>query len=160
MNNEQKMSPLVLVLVAAQFDEEFVVSCICRLRSKNIETLLVSLYAGPVIGLRSLWLRPDRHLADLETGNARQARILVLPGPDECAMKLLLNPRVQALIETTIESGGCVAAVSAKTRDLLIRGGLLTRQEGDDGFLFQGDLTAVAFIDQLAARAEFLSEGV
>jgi hypothetical protein len=154
MNDKQKMVPVVLILVAAQCDEEFVVGCFSRLRQKNIETLLVGLYAGPVIGLRGLWLRPDRHLADMEKElTGQQSRMLVLPGPDECALKLLLNPRVHELVEMTLAKGGLVAAVTPKTRDLLVRSGLVASES--ESVLLQGRLDAAEFIERLAAQMEF-----
>jgi protein deglycase len=149
----------VLILIAAQCDEEFVVRCVCQIRQKGISAALVGLYPGPITGAHGVWLRPDLNLADMElTLHNRAPCILVLPGPHECTMKLLFNPRVHELIEATFQAGGLVAAVSPKTRELLARSGLAVPEEGANGFLFQEHLTAGEFIDHLVMHMEFLSE--
>jgi hypothetical protein len=149
----------VLILVAAQCDEEFVVRCLCQIRQKGIDVALVGLYPGPVTGAHGVWLRPDMNLADIELALDYGAPgMLILPGPHECTMKLLFNPRVHQLIEATFRDGGQVAAVSSKTRDLLARSGLATPEEGENGFIFQGQLTAGEFIERLAIEAELRSE--
>jgi hypothetical protein len=159
VQKQAKLSP-VLILVASQFDEEFVVRCVCQMRQKNIEVLLVGLYPGPVIGTHGVWLRPDCSLADIETMSDYQlVPMLILPGPQDCTMKLLFNPRVHELIEMTFKDEGCVAAVSTKTRDLLMRSGLAV-PENEHCFLFQGYRKTGEFVKQLVTQMGFLSERI
>jgi hypothetical protein len=144
----------VLILIAAQCDEEFAVRCVCQIRQKGISAALVGLHPGPITGAHGIWLRPDLNLADIEvTIITHSPPILVLPGPYECTMKLLFNPRVHELIEATLGGGGQVAAVSPKIRDLLVRSGLTVPEEDKNRFIFQEWLTAGEFIDQLVSWA-------
>ena len=144
--------PLVLLLVTAQCDEEFVVRCLCQMRQKNINVWLVGLYPGPVVGINAVWLRPDESLADVDSIlQGESPRLLILSGPDHCTLQLLLNPRVSDLIETTLQDGGCVAASSAKTEEILRRSGLVLA-ERDPCFLFQDHRPMAIFIDQLLAQ--------
>lgn len=147
------MSPLVLILVTAQCDEEFVVRCLCQMRQQSIDVRLVGLYAGLLTGINGVWLRPDESLADVDAVLQGQVpRLLILSGPDHCTLQLLLNPRVSELIETTLQDGGCVAATSAKTEKLLRRSGLVLA-ESDPCFLFQDHRPLATFIEQLLAQA-------
>ncbi len=156
MAQKQERSPLVLLLLASQCDEAFVVRCICQMRQRNIELLLVGLYPGPITGAHGVWLRADQSLADMAAAQALATiRLLILPGPDSCTMQLLLNPRVHELIEMIFANGGCIAAVSAKTQNLLVRSGLAvpaTKQ----CFLFQNQHTSGEFIDMLVRQTELL----
>ncbi|MBK8905134.1 MAG: DJ-1/PfpI family protein [Anaerolineaceae bacterium] len=157
MAQKQEQTPLVWLLLAAQCDEAFVVSCICQMRHRSIGVLLVGLYPGPVTGAHGIWLSPDQSLADVATTNGPGAAcLLILPGPDECTMQLLLNPRVHELIEMTFANGGCVAAVSAKIQNLLVRSGLTT-PVAKQCFLFQNQLNSGEFIDVLVRQTELLS---
>lgn len=114
---------------------------------------------APITGAHGVWLRPDQSLADMEPlFDYHTARILILPRLHECIMKLLFNPRVHELVERVFRDGGLVAAVSPKTRDLLLRSGLAV-PESEQCFLFQGQATAVEFIEQLVAQAQFSSPG-
>jgi hypothetical protein len=153
-------SPLVLLLVTAQCDEEFVVRCLCQMRQQNINVWLVGLYPGPVAGINGVWLRPDENLADVDAVLQGQApRLLILPGPDHCTLQLLLNPRVSELIEMTLQDGGCVAASSAKTEEILRRSGLVLA-ERDPCFLFQDHRPLATFIDQLLTQTASWQEQV
>lgn len=155
---QARLSP-ILILVASQFDEEFVVRCVCQMRQKHIEVLLVGLYAGPVIGMHGVWLRPDCSLADIEAMPGYQpAPLLIMPGPQDTTMKLLFNPRVHELIEATLREKGVVATVTPKTREMLARTGLAMPKESGNGFMFQASLTASEFIDQLVTWSQGSTE--
>ncbi len=156
MVQKQERTPLVWLLLAGQCDEAFVVRCICQMRRRHITVLLVGLYPGPVTGAHGIWLSPDQSLAEMDTaGVSGAAHLLILPGPDECTMQLLLNPRVHELIEMVFAHGGCVAAVSARTQNLLVRSGLAAPAD-KQCFLFQNQHTSGEFIDLLVRQTERL----
>lgn len=156
MVQKQERTPLVWLLLAGQCDESFVVRCICQMRRRHITVLLVGLYPGPVTGAHGIWLSPDQSLSEVDmTRVSAPAHLLVLPGPDECTMQLLLNPRVHELIEMVLAHGGCVAAVSAKTQNLLVRSGLAAPAE-KQCFLLQNQHTSGEFIDLLVRQTEQL----
>lgn len=130
-------TPLVWLLLAGQCDESFVVRCICQMRQRHLTVLLVGLYSGPVVEANGIWLSPDQSLAEMNTVRVSEAaHLLVLPGPDVSTMQLLLNPQVHELIEMTFAKDGCVAAVSARTQNLLVRSGLVA-PKNKQCFLFQ-----------------------
>jgi putative intracellular protease/amidase len=156
MVQKQERTALVFMLLAAQCDEAFVVRCLCQMRRRRLRVLLVGLYPGPVTGAHGIWLSPDQSLAEIEAANLSEAAcLLILPGPDECTMQLLLNPRVPELIEMVFANGGCVAAVSARTQNLLVRSGLAAPAE-KQCFLFQNQLTSGEFIDLLVRQTALL----
>ena len=162
MDHKQKLDkpPLVLILATAQCDEEFVVRCLCQMRQKQIDVALVGLYPGLIAGIHGVWLRPDENLANVDAVLQGQSpRLLILPGPDHCTLQLLLNPRVSELIEMTLQDGGCVAASSAKTEEILLRSGLVLA-ERDPCFLFQEHRPLATFIDQLLAQTALWQEQV
>jgi hypothetical protein len=159
MTQKKEIFPMVLLLVAAQCDEPFVVRCVCQMRQRGLEVALLGLYPGPVIGRHGVWLRPDQSLAEMEPADFQPPGLLILPGPQECTLQLLFNPRVPELIELTLRGGGWVTAVSPKIRELLVRSGL-SAPEGEQGFLFQGRLSDGEFITQLVIQAQVLREGI
>jgi hypothetical protein len=159
MTKKRETSPLTLLLVAAQCDEAFVVRCVCQMRQKGLEVALLGLYPGSVIGRHGVWLRPDQSLAEMEPADFEPPGLLILPGPQECTLQLLFNPRVPELIELTLQGGGWVTAVSPKIKELLVRSGL-SAPEGEPGFLFQGRLSDGEFITQLVVQAQVLRESI
>ncbi len=123
--------------------------CLCQMRQQEINIWLVGLYPGLLTGINGVWLRPDESLADVDAVLQGQVpRLLILPGPDHCTLQLLLNPRVHELIEMTLAAGGLVAAVTARTRDLLVRSGLVA-PEAERCFLFQEHSPTGEFIEDL-----------
>lgn len=156
MVQKPERTPLIWLLLAGRCDESFVVRCICQMRRRHLTVLLVGLYSGPVVGAHGIWLSPDQSLAEMNAMKVSEAaHLLILPGPDECTMQLLLNPRVHELIEMIFANGGCVAAVSARTQNLLVRSGLVAPTD-KPCFLFQNQHTSGEFIDLLVRRAVML----
>lgn len=97
------------ILIAAGFEERFVVDCLCSLRERGLPVWLVGLTANRVNGMSGLTVQPDFSLTQLEmllpfqTGHQ-----FVLPGDQTCAAMLLSDPRVHRLVNETFEAGGYV----------------------------------------------------
>ena len=142
-------SPSVLILLAPQFDEQFVIDCVCQMREKGIEVVLIGQKTGTLTGLHGVSVQLDQPMAYLERRNGRQpVQMVVFPGPYECTLQLLLDPRVHRLVEKTFDSGGYVATAVDKTKELLLRSGLDT-PISEQRFMFQGVQTTGTFTSRL-----------
>jgi len=139
----------VLILLAPQFDEQFVIDCVCQMREKGVEVALIGQKIGSLPGLHGVSLQLDQPMADLEQRNGRHpVQMVILPGPYECTLQLLLDPRVHRLVEKAFDSDGYVATAVDKTKELLLRSGLDT-PVAKQRFLFQGVQSTGSFTNRL-----------
>jgi hypothetical protein len=146
---KKKSLPPVFILLAPQFDEQFVIDCACEMRAKGVEVVLLGLKTGLMTGSHGVSVQIDHHLAEIERRNGRRpAQMIIFPGPYECTIQLLLDPRVHRLVEKTFSANGYIAAAVDRTKELLLRSGLTT-PINKQKFLFQGFTTTGAFINQL-----------
>ncbi|MCA9971727.1 MAG: hypothetical protein KC425_15990, partial [Anaerolineales bacterium] len=59
-----RKAPTALILIAAQFDELAVVTCLAALRQRGMAAALVGLGPGPVRSVHGVVLQPDASLAE------------------------------------------------------------------------------------------------
>lgn len=139
----------VLILLAPQFDEQFVIACVCQMREKGVEVALIGQKTGSLPGLHGISLQLDQPMVDLDQRNGRHpVQMVILPGPYECTLQLLLDPRVHRLVEKAFDSGGYVATAVDKAKELLLRSGLDT-PVAKQRFLFQGVQSTGSFTNRL-----------
>jgi hypothetical protein len=83
MQKKESLPP-VFILLAPQFDEQFVIDCACEMRAKGIEVDLLGLKNGLLTGSHGVSVQIDRQLAEVERSNGRQPpQMIVFPGPYE-----------------------------------------------------------------------------
>ncbi|MEM7112004.1 MAG: hypothetical protein AAF614_06195 [Chloroflexota bacterium] len=88
----------VFILLAARFDEAFVIACFIQLRLVGLRAGLVGLTAAFVQGCYGLNLCPDLTLSELIAQEQVAEAGFILPGTSDCLTMLFAEPRVIELI--------------------------------------------------------------
>jgi hypothetical protein len=101
------------ILIAPGFDEERVVSCLCQMRQVGTAVALAGTPAYWISGATGLAVQPDCNLDTwqetlLENGHS----LIVIPGGQSCATRLLSDARVYQGLRATLSQGGSVAILS------------------------------------------------
>ncbi len=116
----------VLILLADRFNELFAINTTVRLRSADIQVVLVGLTAGLLHGQQGITIRPDLSLSQLLLQEAHPAgQLLILCGDQECVSTLLVDPRVHQLISSVLDAGGQVTSPSPLLKEVLTATGRL-----------------------------------
>lgn len=110
MKNHQKQHNTI-IMITSGFEEESTVICLKRLRRAGLRVKLVGLTARPVVGAHGLIVRPDCSLGELEEES--DPRLMVIPGYEESAEKLLADPRFHRLYQATAANEGHVGILRA-----------------------------------------------
>lgn len=95
-----------IIIITSGFEEESTVICLKQFRLAGLDVKLVGLTARPVVGAHGLVVRPDCSLGEL--GGDLQTNLLIIPGYEKNAEKLLADPRFHRLFQATIANGGHV----------------------------------------------------
>ena len=140
----------VFILIAPEFDEEFVVRCLCRMLDNGLSACLVGSTSKVLSGLRGIKLSPDFSLTQLDQFNLKDDHLLIIPGTRNCALKLLVDPRVHNLINKALEANGWVAVMKPMQQALAMTG--LPISQLSPNFLKQGNMKTDDFIGQLIAQ--------
>lgn len=156
MENYKRVRPKkVFILIAPHFDEESVVCCLSQMRAKGLAVQLIGSVSGWMSGLRGLKVLPDSSLAQMDPLDvAQNQHVVVIPGGDECVANLLSDPRTHELVETVLNTGGTVAAMSPAQQVLAgtgVPGPDVTCQ-----FFSQGSQNTADFVTQLVKRVTLL----
>lgn len=143
----------VFILIASQFDETAVVTCLDQMRAQGIGVSLVGLLAGLLPGAFGLVVRPDLTLAELMpmVWPADDKVLIVIPGGWESAALLLSDPRVHEVCTAVGQAGGYVA-VFAPAQQLFRQTHCVA--ELDEGYVMvQDGVETAVFVQQVAAVA-------
>lgn len=135
----------ILILLAPGFEETAVVHCLDRMREAGLPISLVGLSTGILKGLHGLAVRPD-YLLDQLSSKGR-CRGIIVPGGHQCVSALLTDPRVHQLLESTLQSGGFVAAMS--TAVPLLTQSISQAATSSTNFIQQGETGIAEFADYL-----------
>ena len=95
-----------IITITSGFEEESTIICLKRLRRAGLNVKLVGLTARPVVGAHGLIVRPDCSLEELEGQSNPQ--LMIIPGYEESAEKLLADPRFHRLFHATAANDGHV----------------------------------------------------
>lgn len=139
----------VYILIAPGFDEETVVECLCQIRQAGTAVTLVGTPAHWITGAAGLAVQPDCSLdiwQQAVMGNGRC--LVVIPGGQSCATRLLSDARVYQGLQATLAQGGSIAILSRAILPVLSDMGLLGATvigqilvpEGEDTAVFIRDL--------------------
>ncbi len=123
MNPKVSAVHRIMILLAPGFEEAASVYCLTSLREAGLSVSLVGLTSGLIKGFNGLAVRPDCTLDELPSAFVPHA--IIVPGSEQCAALLLVDPRVHQLFSSTIANGGFVAALSA-AECVLMRAGIPT----------------------------------
>jgi putative intracellular protease/amidase len=141
-----KSDPQVLLLVAPQFEEEFLACCLSQLRSAGLAVRVVSAVAGAITGSHGLTIVPDEMIDPLWR-SATPPRLVILPDGSTCASALLIDPRVHQLLGRTLRAGGYLAAPSAAQAVVLSAG--LTEAQAPSHCLMQNQQELGEFVGEV-----------
>lgn len=97
----------IVTLIAPSFEEGFTVYCMDRMRDKKLPASLIGISKGIIRGYHGVCVQPDftlNQIDHLEIG------MVIIPGSRSCASRLLSDPRVHRLLDSTIANGGYIAA--------------------------------------------------
>lgn len=134
-----------LILITSGFEEESTIICLKRLRRAGLNVKLIGLTAHPVVGAHGLVVRPDCSIGDLEGKNDPQ--LMVIPGNEESAEKLLADPRFHRLFQATAANEGHIGIMRA-AEPAFGRAGL-PEMLSDPHCLRQGTTDTTAFSQSL-----------
>jgi putative intracellular protease/amidase len=135
----------VFVLIAPGFEEDAVAACVRHMREAGLAVSLVSVSAGLVSSLHGLVMRSDLTLDQLRS--APPPRLVVVPGSVQCALALLVDPRVHRLFQLTVEHGGHVA-VLFNAQSVLVQAGI-PGPAAAASFIPQGNWDITQFVGRL-----------
>lgn len=138
-----------IIMIAKGFDEEPTITCLNRLREAGLKVLLVGLTTHSVVGAHGVTIHPDYSLEELPIG--REPRLMVIPGSNETAARLVTDPRVHRMIEATVRAGGLVA-IFRRAESALAQAGLL-EMLSKPYCLRQGSLDYASFCHDLSVTA-------
>ena len=145
MNNRRKQENTI-IMITSGFEEESTVICLKRLRKAGLNVKLVGLTARPVVGAYGLIVRPDCSLGELE--GQIDPQLMVIPGHEESAEKLLADPRFHRLFQATATNDGHVG-IMREAESAFGRAGLPEMLSAPH-CLRQGTMDATAFTQSLA----------
>lgn len=152
MNHSLKRNDhTIYIFLADGFDELPVAQALAALRRPGGAVSLAAIRPGLVHGADGLTIRPDVSLADLSRllTASEDVRLILLPGNDICASKLLADPRVHRYIGHVIQTGGYVAVLTGAEGVLLETADREIHQA--DHLLLQGLRPTLEFIEYVAA---------
>lgn len=144
--NKRKKQSRNLIMITTGFEEESTIICLRRLRQAGLNVKLVGLTARHVIGACGLVVRPDCSISDLEGKNDPQ--LMVIPGYEESAEKLLADPRFHRLFQATVANDGYIGIMRA-AETAFGRAGLPEMLSGPH-CLRQGSTDTITFSQSLA----------
>jgi putative intracellular protease/amidase len=98
------------ILIAPDYDELAVATCVSELREAGVAVTIVSTSAGLIASTHGLTIRPDELIDRRAT--APVPRLVIIPGSTGCAETLLADPRVHRLMARTRQAGGAVAVLA------------------------------------------------
>lgn len=139
----------VYILIAPGFDEETVVECLCQIRQAGTAVTLAGTPAHWITGAAGLAVQPDCSLdvwQQAVMGNGRC--LVVIPGGQSCATRLLSDARVYQGLQATLGQGGSIAILSRAILPVLSDMGLLGATAVGQ-FLVPGDEDTAVFIRDL-----------
>jgi len=148
---EQQQSKDTAVFLAAGFEEETVVTLLCRLRHAGLPVSLISPSTQPLTGTHGVTLCPDKLLLDLP--KEKSFHLVIVPGNGRCVQSLLVCPRFHHLLKNSLAEGGYVAALDAAVPALDAAG--IPRYAADPAHYLRQDHTPLnEFITYLSRLAQ------
>lgn len=135
-----------IILITSGFEEESTVICLKQFRLAGLEIKLVGLTARPVVGAHGLVVRPDFSLEELE--GLREPGLMIIPGHEKSAEKLLADPRFHRLFQATVENDGHVGIM--RTAETAFGQAGLAEILSTPQCLRQGKMDARTFCQDLA----------
>jgi len=140
-----------IIMITSGFEEESTIICLKRLRRAGLNVKLVGLTTHHVVGAHGLTVRPDCSIGDLEGKNDPQ--LMVIPGYEESAEKLLADPRFHRLFQATAANKGYIGIMRA-AETAFGRAGL-PDMLSDSHCLRQGKVDTTTFSQSLADKMTF-----
>ena len=123
--NKPVLTPDVIILIAAQFDELDVITCHAILTDHRLFVVLVSIMPGLVRSIRGITVHPDSYLSQGMSLMSEKRQLIVLTGGEACAAQTLSDPRTHQLVQDVLQQDGYVAVMTRA--DFLVREtGLIT----------------------------------
>ena len=142
----------IVILVAPEFDEKFVVYCLCRMREVGLYAKIVSLTSGHLTGLHGLKIFGDTSLSLLMQSRSlfEPQNLIIIPGGYKCIAALLSDPRTHQLMTTTLENDGYVATGHPAQQFLVDM--LIPQPKVMSHIISQKEQDIVAFVEELIAQ--------
>jgi len=102
--------PKVVVLLADGFEEVEAIAIVDVLRRAEIETVIAGLHSGPMSSAHKVQVVPD---TVIDTVNADDFDMIVLPGGQPGSDNLNADPRVRVLLKSFDQKGKLTGAICA-----------------------------------------------
>ena len=136
INPSKRSEKWVFVLIAPGFDEMTTAYLIGRLRQASIPVQLVGVTPGLMAGLYGISLQTDNVLGKLD---GKKCGVLIFSEGRQSLIRLLIDPRLQGLIQATIQNDGHIIGDDEVFSTLFISGVLSS--ESASHFTHMPDLT-------------------
>jgi 4-methyl-5(b-hydroxyethyl)-thiazole monophosphate biosynthesis len=145
--------PNACVLLAPGFEEIEAITVIDVLRRAGVETMVVSLANGKIVGAHDITVQTD---LPIERAMKMRWDMVVLPGGMPGAATLRDDPRSQSLIAAQHERRGGLAAICAAPI-ALARAGILAGAKATSYPSFAGELGDCDYVDLPVAQHEHIT---